>query len=158
MGLTNLRFLPPLPILKEAFSGTLLLTKFFCCLHVTNQHLCTFALAQGPSMLPTLNLTGSLVLAERLSTRFEKVGKDDVVMIRSPEDPRKVVVKRIVGVEGDAVRHRVSRTSDNEEATVIVPKGHIWVEGDNKHNSRDSRHFGAVPYGLLEGRVFWVVS
>ena len=38
-----------------------------------------------------------------------------------------------------------------------MPKGHIWIEGDNKHNSRDSRQFGPVPYGLLEGRVFWVV-
>ena len=63
-------------------------------------------------MLPTLNLTGSLVLVERLSIRFGKMASGEVVLIRSPEEPRKVVIKRIVGVEGDAV--------GNEEATAVV--------------------------------------
>nr|XP_027086277.1 mitochondrial inner membrane protease subunit 1-like isoform X2 [Coffea arabica] len=138
-----------IPTVKDAFDRTLMVAKFFCSLHVTNTFLCTCALAMGPSMLPTLNLTGSLVLVERLSIRFGKMASGDVVLIRSPEEPRKVVIKRIVGVEGDAV--------GNEEATAVVPKGHIWIEGDNKHNSRDSRQFGPVPYGLLEGRVFWVM-
>ena len=35
----------------------------------------------------------------------------------------------------------------------MVPCGHVWLEGDNKGRSRDSRDFGPVPYGLLRGRV-----
>ncbi|KAJ6995604.1 hypothetical protein NC653_012446 [Populus alba x Populus x berolinensis] len=40
----------------------------------------------------------------------------------------------------------------------IVPKGHVWVEEINIYNSKDSRNFGAVPYGLLRGKMLWKVS
>ena len=39
-----------------------------------------------------------------------------------------------------------------------MPKGHVWVQGDNIYASRDSRDFGPVPYGLIYGKVFWRVS
>ncbi|KAK6917221.1 Peptidase S26 [Dillenia turbinata] len=42
--------------------------------------------------------------------------------------------------------------------TLGVPEGHTWVQGDNKYNSRDSRVFGAIPYGLIIGRAIWRVS
>ncbi len=41
---------------------------------------------------------------------------------------------------------------------VVVPKGHVWVEGDNATMSVDSRHIGAVPAALISGRVQAVVS
>ena len=41
---------------------------------------------------------------------------------------------------------------------VQVPTGHVWLQGDNTLNSTDSRHYGPVPYALLEGRVFLRVS
>ena len=34
---------------------------------------------------------------------------------------------------------------------VQVPRGHLWVEGDNEHNSNDSNHFGPVASGLVDG-------
>ncbi|KAG9136152.1 hypothetical protein Leryth_003764 [Lithospermum erythrorhizon] len=39
-----------------------------------------------------------------------------------------------------------------------VPKEHIWIEGDNKYNTSDSRNFGLVPYGLLQGRLLWKLA
>mmetsp|Transcript_1304 Transcript_1304/g.1456 ORF Transcript_1304/g.1456 Transcript_1304/m.1456 type:complete len:149 (-) Transcript_1304:14-460(-) len=36
---------------------------------------------------------------------------------------------------------------------VVVPNGHIWVEGDNPWNSNDSRNYGAIPASLIMGRV-----
>ena len=39
-----------------------------------------------------------------------------------------------------------------------MPPGHVWVEGDNKNRSCDSRHFGPVPYGLIKGRAVCKVS
>ncbi|PIO40201.1 hypothetical protein AB205_0054960, partial [Aquarana catesbeiana] len=34
-----------------------------------------------------------------------------------------------------------------------VPKGHVWLEGDNLKNSTDSRSYGSVPYALIRGRI-----
>lgn len=36
---------------------------------------------------------------------------------------------------------------------MIVPKGKVWIEGDNLPRSKDSRHYGPVPLGLIQGRV-----
>lgn len=38
--------------------------------------------------------------------------------------------------------------------TIIVPRGHLWLEGDNSENSMDSRHYGPVPMGLIQSRAF----
>ena len=38
-----------------------------------------------------------------------------------------------------------------------VPEGHVWLQGDNLANSTDSRAYGAVPLGLVRGRVFYKV-
>jgi len=34
-----------------------------------------------------------------------------------------------------------------------VPKGHVWIEGDNSPNSTDSRMYGPIPVGLVRGRA-----
>lgn len=39
---------------------------------------------------------------------------------------------------------------------VVVPYGHVWVEGDNWRKSFDSRDFGPISKGLIEGRAVWV--
>ncbi|KAJ9565566.1 hypothetical protein OSB04_001532 [Centaurea solstitialis] len=145
-------------ILKDALDKTFLVAKCFCALHVTNTYLCSPGLVLGPSMLPTFGLSGELVLYERISTRYGKVGSGDVVVIRSPENPRKVVTKRIIGMEGDSVTYVVDPKNSDRTETIVVPKGHIWIEGDNIYLSNDSRKFGPVPYGLLQGKVFWKVS
>ena len=57
----------------------------------------------GPSMLPTLNMTGDIVGYEHLTQRFSKLDTGDLVVAVSPTDPSKLVCKRIIGVEGDRV-------------------------------------------------------
>jgi Signal peptidase, peptidase S26 len=44
---------------------------------------------------------------------------------------------------------------DKAFRTLVVPKGHVWVEGDNPLLSIDSRHYGPVPLELLEGKLLW---
>ncbi|CDP06074.1 unnamed protein product [Coffea canephora] len=145
------------PIIKEGFSQSFLIAKFLCLLHVTNTHVCTPVLVYGPSMLPTLNLTGDVVLVEHLSQKFGKVGPGEVVVVRSPENPRKTVTKRIVAVEGESVTFLVEPALSDRSHTVVVPRGHVWIQGDNIYSSRDSRQFGPVPYGLILGKAFWRV-
>ncbi|XP_062161082.1 mitochondrial ATP-independent inner membrane protease subunit 1a-like [Alnus glutinosa] len=144
-------------IVKEAWDQTMAVATLLCGLHVTNTYLCTLGLAYGPSMLPTFNLTGDLFLADRLSTMFGKVGRGDVVLVRSPENPRKLLAKRLLGMQGDSVTYVVDPKNSDRSETVVVPKGHVWIEGDNIYASRDSRQYGPVPYGLVEGKIFWKI-
>ncbi|KAL6206827.1 hypothetical protein ACLB2K_024073 [Fragaria x ananassa] len=142
---------------RELRDGVPRLVKFVCCLKLTNTYLFTVVLTYGPSMLPTFGLAGNLSLAERVSTRFEKLGVGDIVLLRSPEVPKKIVTKRLVAMEGQSVSYIVDPKNSDWVETVVVPKGHVWVQGDNIYDSNDSRKFGPVPYGLLQGRVFWRV-
>ena len=63
--------------------------------------------AYGPSMVLTFNLTGNMFLAERLSIKFGKVGPRDIILSRSPKSPRKVMVKRMLGLESHWCGHEV---------------------------------------------------
>ena len=40
---------------------------------------------------------------------------------------------------------------------VVIPAGHCWVEGDNQEVSVDSIKYGPVSYGLIFGKVNWVI-
>lgn len=79
-----------------------------------------FVKVYGPSMLPTLNLTGDVLLVDKLSPLLGKVGTGEVVMVRSPENPRKTITKRIVGVEGDTVTFLVDPGRSDRSTSVVV--------------------------------------
>ncbi|CAK8560847.1 unnamed protein product [Lathyrus sativus] len=146
-------------VVKEAWEKTFLFTKFLCFLHVTDNYLVDPVKIYGPSMLPVIDLNPSIFLAERITPRSGKVTHRDIVVFRSPQNPRRTVTKRVVGLEGDTITYVSNpENSDNDKhETVVVPKGHVWVQGDNKYNSTDSRHFGPIPYGLIESKIFWKV-
>lgn len=75
----------------------------------------------GPSMLPTIGLAGNnLCLAERISTRFERIGVGDIVMVRSPEAPRKTVAKRLIATEGQSVTYVVDPKNGDRSETLVV--------------------------------------
>ncbi|KAK1648215.1 hypothetical protein QYE76_066020 [Lolium multiflorum] len=124
-----------------------------CGVTVIDERVVSLTYPRGPSMLPAINIMGDLVVADKLSARYGWVSPGDVVQFVSPEDPRKTVIKRVLGMEGDAVTYLVDPANSDVSKTVVVPKGHIWVQGDNIHNSTDSRQFGPLPYGLVNGKI-----
>ncbi|KAG7595115.1 LexA/Signal peptidase-like superfamily [Arabidopsis thaliana x Arabidopsis arenosa] len=138
---------------KEAFENVSIVAKFLCLLHVTDRYIISTTHVHGPSMLPTLNLTGDVILAEHLSHRFGKIGLGDVVLVRSPRDPNRMVTKRILGLEGDRLTFSADPLVGDASVSVLVPKGHVWIQGDNLYASTDSRHFGPIPYSLIEGKA-----
>jgi signal peptidase I len=120
------------------------------------------------SMAPTLR-PGDHVLVEKLSYRFGSPRRGDLVVFRSP-DGGALAVKRIVGLAGDrvaiedgllAIDGHVQREPYVDHATVdsvffgpvVVPRGDVFVMGDNRADSHDSRDYGAVPRQSLIGRV-----
>ena len=76
--------------------------------------------AYGPSMVPTFNLIGDMFLAERLSIKFGKVGPGDIVLLRSLESPRKVMVKRLLGMESHSVTYVVDPIKSDRCDTIVV--------------------------------------
>lgn len=84
-----------------------------------------------------------------------------------------VLIKRVVGLPGDTVMGRGGRvyingdlliepylpkgTYTSDFGPVIVPKGDVWVMGDNRTDSEDSRVFGPIPEKTIVGRAVWKV-
>lgn len=151
-------------------------------------------------MEPALQ-SNNLLITERISKRLNLLERGDVIIAKSPIDPKVMICKRIVGMPGDKIKMKPrinfnpfgtsksevtideksltdimpfldddvgnAPTTDDSQINnqdssmrtfrnkmVCVPKGHIWLEGDNSENSIDSRNYGPVPLGLVQSRVF----
>jgi signal peptidase I len=120
------------------------------------------------SMAPTL-LPGDRIVATRYVT--DDPARGDVVVFRQPGG--EVAVKRVIALPGDLVesdaggRVRVGgRALDEPYASAgttgltpqIVPAGHVFVLGDNRGESVDSRSWGPLPSRMIRGRarvVLW---
>ena len=120
------------------------------------------------SMAPTL-LAGDHVLVDKLAYRFSAPRRDDLVVFHSPSDGE-ILLKRVVALGGDRVgiedgvlvvngRARREPYVDLERfdtayfGPVRVPAGSVFLLGDRRHDSVDSRRFGAVARDHLVGRV-----
>ncbi|KAI8990808.1 peptidase S24/S26A/S26B/S26C, partial [Mycotypha africana] len=103
----------------------------------------------GPSMLPYFGTYG-IILSDNLSKRFREFKPGDVVICKSPEVPNRQVMKRIIGMPGDSI---CKDPTAEEREYLTVPRGHIWVGGDNLSMSKDSRTYGPVPLAMVKGRV-----
>ncbi|XP_064602497.1 mitochondrial inner membrane protease subunit 1-like [Liolophura sinensis] len=126
------------------------LVQYGCIAHCALEYGADFVVCSGPSMEPTIH-TNDIVLTEHVSVLRNHVQKGDIVIAHSPTNPRQYICKRVVAMEGDRVFMPKNDTHS------LVPKGHVWLEGDNTSNSTDSRTYGAIPYGLLRSRVFYRV-
>ena len=123
---------------------------------ITNEF-CDFYFVKDVSMQPTLS-EGNIVIVKPVGPRsynplvslgvisppwvhFENIARGDIVVAKDPTDPGTLVCKRVTGLRGDYIplEHRVLNR--------FVPEGSVWVEGDLKENSRDSRNYGPVPLG-----------
>ena len=75
----------------------------------------------------------------------------DVIVAHSPTDHTQTICKRVLAMEGDQILlHAYGQP-------VTIPKGHVWLAGDNTANSTDSRTYGPVPQALIKGRVFYKI-
>lgn len=162
-------------------------------------------------MEPTFR-TNNILMTERFTKHLLLYERGDIIIAKSPAEPKTLVCKRIVGLPGDKIEIKARYTwnpfrstksvviaDENEKGkenekenpipvenlfkfideiddldeergdqinnqtssqrtfrrrVVYVPKGHVWVEGDNSENSLDSRNYGPVPMGLIQSRVF----
>ncbi|KAM4720997.1 mitochondrial inner membrane protease subunit 1 isoform 1-T2 [Rhinophrynus dorsalis] len=124
--------------------------QYGCIAHCTFEYIGEIVICSGPSMEPTIR-NYDILLSENLSRQFFSINKGDIVIAKSPEKPSVNICKRVIGLEGDKVY--TGSPSDLIKRHTYVPKGHVWLEGDNLKNSTDSRSYGPIPYALIRGRI-----
>jgi len=127
-----------------------------------------------------INLFGASVpfFETRLVTSWGHIERGDVIVFRFPVDRDKDFIKRVVGLPGDKVelRNKVIYVNDKKweesfgvykgglygESTekntdfgpYVVPEGSVFVMGDNRDRSYDSRYWGPVPLADIKGKAF----
>jgi signal peptidase I len=127
------------------------------------------ARVDGFSMQPTLEDNDRLVV-NKLAYRLHAPSPGDVVMLLSPEDPSKALVKRVIAGPGDRVFIRDGHVTVNDVPLAdgfvlpefqshdtwgpgVVPEGFYFVMGDHRNDSFDSRMFKYVPRKYILGKV-----
>lgn len=122
-------------------------------------------------------MTGDMVFAEKVTYKVSKPKAGDIATFDDPLNPGRILIKRIIATEGQTIDIKNNKlfidnveqkedyvnglpTSALRSPTVsypyTVPEGCIWVMGDNRTNSQDSRYFGAIPVDSVIGKALVV--
>ncbi len=131
------------------------------------------------SMRPTF-LEGDRIFVDKVSYRFHKPERGDIIVFRYPKDPKKDFVKRLAGLPGDRIEIRDGKLIVNGNAleqppfsdhyyynrddwdfgktkeVITVPEQSYFALGDNSAQSSDSRNWGFVPAKNMVGKAFFI--
>lgn len=137
---------------------------------VVNTYVARAWMVDGPSMQPNL-CCGQRVMTEKVTYRlFHGPQRGDVVVVNVPGSPEPLI-KRVVALAGETIEIRngqvyidgepveepwVEYSATHDFAPTTVPPLHVFIIGDNRPNSRDSRTFGPVHVDQIEGRALFV--
>jgi len=131
------------------------------------------SVVQGQSMYPSLD-TDNRIIVNLFTYRFHKPERGDIIVFSCPGNPKKDYIKRIVGLPGEEVMIRdgivyingkslvepyVEDTCSNTDMEIVrLGSDEIFVLGDNRDNSEDSRVWGPVSIRKVRGKAalrFW---
>jgi len=133
-----------------------------------------FVIPSG-SMLPTLQI-GDYLLVNKLVYRFRPIQRGDVIVFKFPRDESQDFIKRVVGLPGETVEIRGRHVLINgreltepyamyqeppefrppagtQVSRTVIPPGHLFVMGDNRDNSLDSRAWGLLDRAKVVGEA-----
>lgn len=138
------------------------------------------------SMLDTIQI-GDRLIGEKISYHFSSPKQGDIVTFIDPEDSKSTLIKRVIAtagqtvefkdgvvyVDGEALAEPYTEGKPTEPLTMqsanagsieypyTVPEGCVWVMGDNRINSLDSRYFGPIEVSSITSHglfIFWPLS
>ena len=131
-------------------------------------------------------MTGDMVFSEKVSYYFRAPERGDIVTFNDPEVEGRTLIKRVVATGGETVdlidgavyvngeklsepytngkeSYPLAHTAADADVSFPyqVPSGELWVMGDNRTASQDSRYFGSIPVNSVTGRaalIYWPIS
>lgn len=131
-------------------------------------------------------MPGDMIFSEKITYYTRQPARGDIVTFSDPVVAGRTLIKRVIATEGqtvdlidghvfvDGVQLEEPYVGSNEsrplassavgvevEFPYTVPEGCVWVMGDNREASQDSRYFGAIPISSITGRaamVYWPVK
>jgi len=171
------------PGILRRFFGLLAWTGFVALLSWLTFVYVGHAYAVPTGSMEKTIMTGDRVLAEKVSYYLRDPEPGDIVMFEDPDIPGRLLLKRCIAVGGQTVdindedglvyvdgvalsepytRGLPSYTLASDVSyPYTVPEGYLWMMGDNRTNSQDSRFFGAIPVSSVTGRgalVYWPLN
>lgn len=129
------------------------------------------------SMMNTI-LPHDFILINKFKYRFTQPKRGDIVVFKYPEEPEKDFIKRAIGLSNDKLEIHNKQVLINDElidepykihidnniypiesgiprdylGPIIIPESNLFVMGDNRDNSKDSRYWGFLDMKLLKGK------
>lgn len=127
----------------------------------------------GPSMQPTLH-NNDVIFLEKLSIETNNIKKGEIIVFDSKNENNDYYIKRVIGVAGDQVEIKDGKVYVNgnqivenylaqgtitepisPKTTYKVPEGQVFVLGDNRGNSTDSRMLGCINVKDVKGHAIF---
>jgi len=130
------------------------------------------------SMLPTLQI-GDHILVNKFMYSFRPIQRGDIIVFKFPQDETRDFIKRIIGLPGETVEIRGKRVLINgvplqepyavysdgpfahggdrdQLGPLVIPAGQLFMMGDNRDHSMDSRVWGFLDARKIKGKAFIV--
>lgn len=155
----------PVTALREALQTLLLALVVFALLRLVVQNY----RIEGPCMQPSL-WEGQFLVVNRLAYRSGEIQRGDIVVFEHPTAPQRSLIKRVIGLPGERLEIVSGQVWINgqpieepyvrepglySQPAIAIPADHIFVMGDNRDNSNDSRRWGPVPMRNLVGKAIF---
>lgn len=173
---------------NELWEWTKALLIAFAIAAFIRYFLFTPIVVDGDSMMPTLE-NGDRMIVNKFSYKIGEPDRFDIVVFHAPE--QKDYIKRVIGVPGDFVEYKDDQLYINGEpidepyldaykaeisegnltgdfslkdidpSLDVIPEGYVFVMGDNRRFSKDSRHIGIVDQNEIIGNtniIFWPLN
>ncbi len=162
----RLQFTNSLQSVREIGETILLIVVIYTLVNLASARF----IVDGPSMQPNFE-TGQFVLVSRVNYLVSEPQRGDVVVFKYPGNPQEDYIKRVIGTPGDTVEIRDTLVYVNgvqlDEPYINEPclpsrcpdnvwelgADEIFVMGDNRNHSSDSRAFGPVKRELIIGEA-----